>query len=396
MHSRPPEAGRATAIRAQAAHAAPGPADGAQGRTPDDHRLAPRRRTSRRGRTSGLAVIRKSARYAAPSRRSPTRSAERSCTRSPTTSASTTTGSPNSAGKPPPGTQMSSPAPRSLTCRLASGRRKCQTQGVYRKCPQSRRPKMRSATYDLTTSTARADALFASALQRSDQPTAAQVHGAIAAALAAFGIRGCAARVAQAYGDHPETAVQRMRWARATVTRAAVTRASDGVRAGRRAYPVSAGRAFPAPPEQARIQRAGQGCQRLRLCPATLVRPTPGVQPVSSCPVVAVRPAVRAEPLSRLRTLDHARKSQATTARRSWRVVLGAQSLENHVEAAEAHQVAGANRDLAADPPSVHPGAVGGLQVGEQPAVRVRSSRACSRETVMSAIARSQPRPCRC
>ena len=49
---------------------------------------------------------------------------------------------------------------------------------------------MRSATSDLTISTARADALFASALQRSDQPTVAQVHGAIAAALAAFGIRG--------------------------------------------------------------------------------------------------------------------------------------------------------------------------------------------------------------
>lgn len=112
------------------------------------------------------------------------------------------------------------------------GRRKCQTQGVDRKCPQSRRPKMRSATYDLTISTARADALFASALQRSDQPTVAQVHGAIAAALAAFGIRGCAARVAQAYGDHPETAVQRMRWARA-----AVTRASDGVRAGSACVP---------------------------------------------------------------------------------------------------------------------------------------------------------------
>ena len=76
---------------------------------------------------------------------------------------------------------------------------------------------MRSATYDLTISTARADALFASTVQRSDEPTAAQVQGAIAAALAAFGIRGCAARVAQAYGEHPETAVQRMRWARATV-----------------------------------------------------------------------------------------------------------------------------------------------------------------------------------
>ena len=84
---------------------------------------------------------------------------------------------------------------------------------------------MRSPANDLTISTARADALFASPLQRSDEPTPAQVHQAIAAALAAFGIQGCAARVAQAYGEHPETAVPRMRWARATVTRAPVTRA---------------------------------------------------------------------------------------------------------------------------------------------------------------------------
>ncbi len=79
---------------------------------------------------------------------------------------------------------------------------------------------MRSATYDLTIDTARADALFASALQRSDEPSAAQVHQAIAAAVAAFGVQGCVARVAQAYGEHPETAVPRMRWARAVVTSA--------------------------------------------------------------------------------------------------------------------------------------------------------------------------------
>jgi hypothetical protein len=91
---------------------------------------------------------------------------------------------------------------------------------------------MRSATSDLTISTARADALFASPLQRSDQPGPAQVHQAIAAAVAAFGIRGCAARVAQAYGEHPETAVLRMRWARAAVTRVAVTGTSGAVRAG--------------------------------------------------------------------------------------------------------------------------------------------------------------------
>ena len=79
---------------------------------------------------------------------------------------------------------------------------------------------MRSPTYDLTISTARADALFASPLQRSDEPTPAQVHQAIAAAVAAFGIRGCAARVAQAFGEHPETAVTRMRWVRTMVARA--------------------------------------------------------------------------------------------------------------------------------------------------------------------------------
>jgi len=79
---------------------------------------------------------------------------------------------------------------------------------------------MRSATYHLSISAARADALFASALQRSDEPCAAQIHQAIAAAVRAFGTRGCAARVAEAYGEHPETAVPRMRWARAAVAAA--------------------------------------------------------------------------------------------------------------------------------------------------------------------------------
>jgi hypothetical protein len=60
-----------------------------------------------------------------------------------------------------------------------------------------------------------ADALFASALQRSDKPSPGQVRQAIAAAVVAYGSSGCAARVAQAFGEHPETAVARMRWARA-------------------------------------------------------------------------------------------------------------------------------------------------------------------------------------
>src|SRR5262249_31191403 len=61
---------------------------------------------------------------------------------------------------------------------------------------------------------ARADALFASALQRSEQPSARQVRQAIGAALRRFGDRGRAGQVAQEFGAHPELAVARMRWAR--------------------------------------------------------------------------------------------------------------------------------------------------------------------------------------
>jgi hypothetical protein len=73
---------------------------------------------------------------------------------------------------------------------------------------------MQSATRHLSISAVRADALFASAMQRSDKPSAAQIRQAITAAVRAFGGPDCAARVAQAYGDHPEIAVTRMRWAR--------------------------------------------------------------------------------------------------------------------------------------------------------------------------------------
>ena len=68
--------------------------------------------------------------------------------------------------------------------------------------------------YDLGSRGIHADALFASGLQRCDAPGAAQVRQAIAAAIRAFGRSGCAGRVAQEFGDHPDTAVIRMRWAR--------------------------------------------------------------------------------------------------------------------------------------------------------------------------------------
>ena len=76
---------------------------------------------------------------------------------------------------------------------------------------------MSSAPYDLGIRADLADALFASAVQRSDDPCRRQVRQATAAAIGAYGQLGCAARVAQAYGDHPETAVTRMRWARTAI-----------------------------------------------------------------------------------------------------------------------------------------------------------------------------------
>jgi hypothetical protein len=60
-----------------------------------------------------------------------------------------------------------------------------------------------------------AEALFASVLERSDRPSPGQVRDAVLAAVRAYGDRGCAELVAQEFGDHPETAVERMRWARA-------------------------------------------------------------------------------------------------------------------------------------------------------------------------------------
>jgi hypothetical protein len=72
----------------------------------------------------------------------------------------------------------------------------------------------------LSVSAVRADAVFASDLQRRDEPSAGQVRQAVTAAIRAFGCSGCTARVAQEYGDHPETAMIRMRWARSVVREA--------------------------------------------------------------------------------------------------------------------------------------------------------------------------------
>ena len=59
---------------------------------------------------------------------------------------------------------------------------------------------------------ARRAALFASGLQRSDAPTVGMAAEAVTAAVRRFGVHGCANRMAQEFGDHPDAATERMRW----------------------------------------------------------------------------------------------------------------------------------------------------------------------------------------
>ena len=61
---------------------------------------------------------------------------------------------------------------------------------------------------------ARCEALFASTLQESDAPTAQAVAHAISSTIRRLGPAGCVGRMAQEFGDHPEQARDRMRWAR--------------------------------------------------------------------------------------------------------------------------------------------------------------------------------------
>jgi hypothetical protein len=59
---------------------------------------------------------------------------------------------------------------------------------------------------------ARCAALFASELQRSDAPTGDAIAEAVQRTVRQFGVRGCEGRMAQEFGDHPEAAMDRMRW----------------------------------------------------------------------------------------------------------------------------------------------------------------------------------------
>ena len=74
-----------------------------------------------------------------------------------------------------------------------------------------------AATTDLLTA-ARAEALFSSDMPTGATPSGAEIGAAIRNAVRTHGgTRGCATLLAGEYGDHPETAVARMRWALSTI-----------------------------------------------------------------------------------------------------------------------------------------------------------------------------------
>ena len=97
----------------------------------------------------------------------------------------------------------------------------------------------------LNVNDARCEALFASGLQRSQAPTAAAVTQAIGCTVRQLGTRGCASRMAQEFGDHPDAAMDRMRWVRQLIGEMS---ASPAPRQARRSGPAPA--RFCPPPAQ--------------------------------------------------------------------------------------------------------------------------------------------------
>ena len=71
-----------------------------------------------------------------------------------------------------------------------------------------------------------AEALFVSDVQPSECPGRVRVEEAVTAMILRYGSDGCAAAVASEFGDHPESAVRRMRWVRCELARIAVVTAA--------------------------------------------------------------------------------------------------------------------------------------------------------------------------
>jgi len=87
----------------------------------------------------------------------------------------------------------------------------------------------------LNVNDARCAALFASALQRSDAPTVEAAAEAIGRTVRQLGVVGCTSRMAQEFGDHPEAALDRMRWVRKLVGELSACRCPSAKRNVRRA-----------------------------------------------------------------------------------------------------------------------------------------------------------------
>jgi hypothetical protein len=68
-----------------------------------------------------------------------------------------------------------------------------------------------------------AEAVFASSLQPSQPVTAAEAWAAVTAAVARYGAQGCVELLAAEYGERPETAAPRMRFARELADALALT-----------------------------------------------------------------------------------------------------------------------------------------------------------------------------
>ncbi|AGL15885.1 hypothetical protein [Actinoplanes sp. N902-109] len=72
----------------------------------------------------------------------------------------------------------------------------------------------------VVTDDVRIEALFVSDLQRSQQPTPELIREAVTETVDRLGEQGCAALVAQEFGEHPDCALGRMQWARRAVQKA--------------------------------------------------------------------------------------------------------------------------------------------------------------------------------
>ncbi len=104
----------------------------------------------------------------------------------------------------------------------------------------------------LNVNDARCEALFASGLQRSDAPTPEMLAEVISRTVRQLGVAGCASRMAQEFGDHPDEAASRMRWIRQLISQITVPAAPRPARL--HSWP-------PAPGSGLRATRTG-GAQR--------------------------------------------------------------------------------------------------------------------------------------